>query len=275
MSETVTSLQFYLSEVSQNRVLTREEEVSLFKRMADGIADAREELVKCNLKFVVQICQRFRSKGLPLEDLIQEGNVGLLEAIEKFDYKLGYRFSTYAAYWIRQAIQLAIRQRGSLIRIPIRKARQLGFMSEFIQESWAIKGRPPTERELAERLKITQPQARELARLGDTVLSLDAPIDEEGTPLLEFIPDNRNRPTQNESLEHERSAKIISIIQNLNERESAVISERFGLNNGKGRSLRKVSARLGMSQEGIRRVEQRALAKLRRPSIREAVVGLL
>lgn len=275
MTQPDYSLQFYLNEISANRVLTKAEEIELFKLAAEGDGEARAEIIRCNLKFVIQVAQKFRSRGLPLEDLIQEGNIGLMEAVGKFDHKLGFRFSTYAAFWIRQAIQVAIRQRGSLIRLPVRKARLLGFMNEVVQESWSMKGRPPSESELATRLGVTPRQARDLAHMGEAVLSLDTPVGEDGTPLMDMIPDDRFVPVDRMSLESERQAKVAAAMRHLSERETIVISERFGLREEGSRSLRKVSSCLGLSQEGVRRIEQRALAKLRRPHIRESMAGLI
>lgn len=275
MSSHSTSLQAYLKEVSHHPILTRQEEIDLFVQMHDGVETAREEIVRCNLRFVIQLAQRFRSRGLPLEDLIQEGNLGLLEAIGKFDHTLGYRFSTYAAFWIRQSIQVAIRQRGSLIRIPVRKSRQLGFMNEVVQEFKSTLGRTPTDQELADRLDISKEHAQELARLGEAVLSLDTPFEEEGASLMDLIPDTVSQTTEDVALEHEREELLNNALSTLSERESSVLRYRFGLQNGTERSLRKVSVLTGLSQEGVRRVEQRAIGKLRRPQTRQSITSLL
>lgn len=268
-------LKTYLDEIGRNRVLTREEEVELFKRVQKNDEEARGVIINCNLKFVIRLAQQFKGRGMPLEDLIQEGNIGLLEAISKFDHKLGFRFSTYAAFWIRQSIQVAVRQRGSLIRLPVRKSRQLGFMNEIVQEFWSTKGRPPTENELGERLEITPEKARELAHLGEAVLSLDTPIDEDGAPLMDMVADSRSRPVDQSAIEEERTAKVAAALKLLTDRESSVIHQRFGFGSGVSRSLRNVSSRLGLSQEGVRRIEQRALNKLRRPHVRQFVSGLV
>lgn len=271
-----SSLKTYLDEIGKNRVLKREEEVDLFEQLSHGDETARETIISCNLKFVIRIAQQFRGRGMPLEDLIQEGNIGLLEAITKFNHTLGFRFSTYAAFWIRQSIQVAVRQRGSLIRIPVRKSRMLGFMNQAVQESWAMNGRPPTEDELAAKLEITNEQARELSRIGEAVLSLDTPGNEDGVPLMHLIPDTLSEPVEQKSLDDERRAKVASILELLSDREARVIHQRFGFaDGGVGRSLRKVSSRLGLSQEGVRRIEQRALRKLRRPHVRRSVNGLI
>ena len=267
----------YLDEIGRNRVLTREEEVALFKRVEKGEAEARTIIVKCNLKFVIRIAQKFRGRGLPLEDLVQEGNIGLLEAIGKFKYRMGFRFSTYAAFWIRQSIQVAVRQRGSLIRIPVRKSRQLGFMTEVYNEYLSTVGRAPSETELAERLDITPEKAKELAQLGDAVLSLDAPAvdDADAAPLMNLIADTKSKRTEERSIESEMREKVAAAMDCLTERESKVIEQRFGFGTGVSRSLRKVSRRLGLSQEGVRRVEQRALDKLRRTHVRQTIAGLI
>lgn len=275
MKNSTLGLQYYFQDIGKNRILTKDEEVRLFKQLAKGNDDARSEIIECNLKFVIQIAHRYRSKGLPLEDLIQEGNLGLLEAVKKFNYKLGFRFSTYAAFWIRQAIQVAVRQRGSLIRLPMRKARQLGFMNEIYQEYWTLKGRAPNEAELASRLEITVDQARDLARMSEAVLSLDAPLEEEGSTLMDIIPDAAAEPVGERSCKAERRQKVEEALDCLSDRENKVIRERFGFRSGNAPSLRKVSARLGLSQEGVRRIEQRALAKLRRNHVRDAMVGLI
>ncbi|MBI1784230.1 RNA polymerase sigma factor RpoD/SigA [Candidatus Sumerlaeota bacterium] len=275
MSNETNGLQSYLNEISRNRILLKEEEVEIFKQIEAGDEEARRTIIQCNLKFVIQIAHKFRSRGLPLEDLIQEGNLGLMEAVKKFNYRLGFRFSTYASFWIRQSIQVAIRQRGSLIRLPVRKARLLGFMNEVLQEYWSVKGRPPTEAELALRLKITQKQANELAQLGEAILSLDVPVEEGGIPLVEILQDQQAPHADERSMEVERRKKVAGILGFLTARENQVIRQRFGFKCGTTSSLRKVSVQMGLSQEGVRRIEQRALAKLRRAHVRQAVVGLL
>jgi RNA polymerase primary sigma factor len=265
----------YLDEIASNRVLTAEEERELFQRIEDGDDAARQEVVDCNLKFVIRIARRFLGRGLPLEDLVQEGNLGLLEAISRFDYRLGFRFSTYAAFWIRQAVQVGVRQRGSLVRIPVRKSRQLGFMSEVIQEYLSIRGRMPTEEEIGERLGISADDARELVRLGEAVLSLDATDDNDLLPLMEQLEDPRAVAADSATEEHELRDRVQSALTFLTDRENEVIRSRFGFGSGVGRSLRKVSRGMGLSQEGVRRIEQRALSKLRRPYVRQTLAGLI
>lgn len=265
----------YLDEISGNRVLTAEEERDLFQRIEAGDDEARQTVVDCNLKFVIRMARRFLGRGVPLEDLVQEGNLGLLEAIARFDYRLGYRFSTYAAFWIRQAIQVGVRQRGSLVRIPVRKSRQLGFLSEVMQEYLSVHGRPPTEEEIAERLEISVEDAQELVRLGDAVLSLDAVDENDAAPLMEQLEDPRAVCPMDYSEGRELRDKVREAMQYLSDRENEVLRSRFGFGSGVSRSLRKVSRRMGLSQEGVRRIEQRALSKLRRPYVRQTLSGLI
>jgi RNA polymerase primary sigma factor len=256
--------------------MSREEEREHFRLYKDeGSEEARDAIVECNLRFVIRVAQQFRGRGLILEDLVQEGTLGLLEAIDKFDHRLGFRFSTYAAFWIRQAIQVAVRQRGSLIRIPVRKSRMLGFLGEFVQECRSTKGRAPTEGEVAERLSITKEKARELARLSETVLSLDAPVDDEGSLLLDLIPDRHSPSPDREARDNELTAKLSAALSLLSERETSVILQRYGMEEGTRRSLRGISRRMGLSQEGVRRIEQRAMGKLRRPHVSRTLVGLI
>lgn len=275
MRQSSPCLRIYLDEIGGNRVLTRDEEVELFRRIGEGDEEARETVIQCNLKFVIRLARQFSGRGLPLEDLAQEGNIGLLEAIGRFDCERGFRFSTYSAFWIRQAMQVAVRQRGSLIRIPARKSRQLGLMRELIQESWSLQGRPPTEEELAERLEISSEKARELARIGEAVLSLDMPTDDRGATLMDFVPDRDSESVDQPAIDNQRVECVQSAMSVLNEREFHVIQERYGFQSGVTKSLRKISRLLELSQEGVRRIEQRSLRKMSRPHVRATLSGLI
>lgn len=267
--------QIYLKEISKNRVLSRDEERDLFAELAAGDEQVRGVIIDCNLKFVIRLARKFLGRGMPLEDLVQEGNIGLLEAIARFDHTLGFRFSTYSAFWIRQAIQVAVRQKGSMVRIPVRKSRQLGFLREIIQEYQSIHGRPPNEEEVAERLKITPEAAKELSRLGAAVLSIDTVENPDAPNLLEQLVDPDAVSPEESSMEMELKAKVAAVLDFLSERERQVLHHRYGFRTGTSLSLRKVSKSMGLSQEGVRRIEQRAIDKLRRPYARQTVNGLL
>ena len=275
MNQTISGIKTYLKEIARHRVLAKDEEFALFERLRQGDESAREEIIACNLRLVVRLAQRFQSKGLTLEDLIQEGNLGLLEVINRFDHNLGFRFSTYAAFWIRQSMQVAVRKQGSLIRLPVRKARLLGRMSEIIHEFHSIQGRAPDPAELAERLGISERQVGDLVKLSKTTLSLDAPLDEDGGTLSERVADEHTPLASEQSMGKELTHKINQALSQLSERENSILRLRFGLQGQKSRSLRSISSRVGLSQEGVRRVEQRALAKLARTHMRTQLAGLI
>jgi RNA polymerase primary sigma factor len=271
----INGIQQYFKEIGRHSVLTKEEEHDVFERLRQGDESARERIISCNLRLVVRMAQRFQNRGLSLEDLIQEGNIGLMEVIERFDHTLGFRFSTYAAFWIRQAIQVAVRKQGSLIRLPVRKTRHLGRMSEIVQEFQAVKGRAPSEAELAQGLQLSLDQVQDLARMNRTMLSLDAPLDEDGATLKDWLRDDRTPLPLQQSMRKQMADRVRLALRQLTPREHSILSLRFGLNGQGARSLRKVSTRIGLSQEGVRRVEQRALAKLGRQHMRGQLGGLL
>jgi RNA polymerase primary sigma factor len=276
MPEMDESLPLYLKEIAKTPVLTRTEEVTIFKRLKRGDKAAREKIIQSNLRFVVKIALEFVNRGMPLSDLIQEGNVGLLEVIDKYDYRKGFRFSTYAAFWIRQAIQVALRRTNSLIRLPIRKSRLLGKLNDIVSGLVQREGRDPTTEELARETRLRPDRLEALLRMRGAVLSLDSPSESpDESNMLERIPDLTARSPVQHSMENQAKLKVSKMLDTLSEREKTIIKLRYGFENGKNLSLRKTSKFVGLSQEGVRRVEMRALAKLRRPSSRAYVQGLL
>jgi RNA polymerase primary sigma factor len=275
MNQTSAGIKTYLKEISRNRVLTKDEEYGLFQRLRDGDESARGEIIACNLRLVVRLAQRFQGKGLSLDDLVQEGNLGLMEVINRFDHNMGFRFSTYAAFWIRQSMQVAVRKQGSLIRLPVRKARQLGRMNEVVQEYLSLQGRAPDHGEIAARLQISEKQVADLVQMSKTTLSLDCPLDEEGVTLSDRVADEKTPLPYDRFVEKEMTQKINVALGQLTERENSILRLRFGLQGQKSRSLRNISRRVGLSQEGVRRVEQRALAKLSRTHMRTQLAGLI
>jgi RNA polymerase sigma factor (sigma-70 family) len=275
MTQPTTGLKTYLKEIGRHRVLTKDEEHALFERLVGGDESARQEIIDCNLRLVVRLSLQFQNRGLPLEDLIQEGNIGLLEVIDRFDHTLGFRFSTYAAFWIRQSIQVAVRKQGSLIRLPVRKSRMLGHLSEIVHESMAVAGRAPTVTELTQKLNLSERQVVELLQISKSTVSLDAPIDEDGGVLRDRVADSVTPLPSAHSMRSEMSRKVRGVLEQLSEREHSILALRFGLSGEKARSLRMISRRVGLSQEGVRRVEQRALAKLGRAHLRRQLTGLI
>jgi RNA polymerase primary sigma factor len=274
MANCTDGLKTYFDEVSDHRLLTRDEEVELFRRMEQGDESAREEIIRCNLRFVIRMANQFQGRGLPLEDLIQEGNIGLIEVTGRFDYRRGFRFSTYAAFWIRQAMQQALRKQGNMIRLPVRKSRMLGQMNEVVSRHQNEWGRNPSLAELAEAMETTEENMTRLLKMREPVLSLDEP-NKDGFTLGEALPSDSAASPVERAVEGERKVRVKHILTYLTEREERVVRLRFGFENGKSMSLRRASRLVGLSQEGVRRIEQKALAKLRRPAISAKVAQLL
>lgn len=267
-------LKGYLHEIGRHPVLTREQEVELFRQLEQGDENAREEIVRCNLKLVVSLSHQFLGRGLPLDDLIQEGNIGLLEVIKKFDYRRGFRFSTYAAFWIRQAIQQALRKQANIIRLPVRKSRMLGNLNDVISRHQNDFCREPTVEELAVAMEVSEENMQTLMKAKESVLSLDEEYGDGGTSLGDTVPALTESPVERLVCE-QRQERVGDVLEHLNPRERRVVDLRYGFENGKPLSLRHTSKMTGLSQEGVRRIEQRALNKLRRPSIAVKVAGLL
>lgn len=271
----MSEVQAYLHEAGRGRVLGREEEIELFQRMEAGEAWAREEIVACNLRFVIKVALAYRGLGVPLADLIQEGNIGLLHVVDKFDWRRGYRFSTYAAFYIRQEIQSAVYRQSSMIRLPIRKARLLARLQEVARKHVELHGVEPSLAELA--LAVEQPEASVAALLGmrHTFTSMDGEGDDEAQPLAEVVADEATPAPDAAISARQTRAAVVDLMDFLTEREKQVLSLRYGFETGRSQSLRKASKVVGLSQEGVRRVEHRALDKLRRPAIACRVEGLL
>ncbi len=274
MSSETGGLSAYMAEVGVHPVLSKKEEIDLFKELEQGCSGAREKIIRSNLRFVIKVAQQFIGRGLPLEDLIQEGNIGLMEVVGKFDYRRGFRFSTYAAFWIRQAIQQALRKQCGLIRLPVRKGRMLGCMSGVVGQFRADNGRDPTTRELADEFDTSEETIDRLLKMRETVLSLDE-THEGGAALSETIASESAPSPFEEAAEKERCDKVREVMDFLGERERHVVRLRFGFHGEPSLSLRHASRVVGLSQEGVRRIEQKALAKLRRPAISQRVAGLL
>jgi len=276
MKEYDNTLKAYLEEISKRPVLTREEEVSLFKRYEKHDPDAKREIIESNLRFVVKIALQYMGKGLSLSDLIQEGNIGLIEVIDKFDWRRGYRFSTYAAFWIRQTIQIAVRRQNSMVRLPMRKARMMGRLTEFMNNFMLKNGREPSEDEIAKGVKISREKLNLLLPWRESILSLDRqPNESTDYNLYNFISSTDTRSPRDIYQVKEREEKVAHILAGLTERERNVMKLRYGFGNREPLSLRQASKVIGLSQEGVRKIEKRALDKLRRPATRAKLTGLL
>lgn len=269
-------VQDYLNMAAGHSILTREEEVELFQRMENGDESARDDIAAHNLRFVVKIALKYRGLGVPLADLIQEGNIGLLTVIGKFDWRKGFRFSTYAAYYIRQEIQAALHRSGSMIRLPVRKARLLGRINEFIRREFERTGAEPTTAEIAFELDIDREKVESMIELRHTFTSMESELTEDGLCMKDTLADE-SAPSPAECIDREQTkAAVVDVLDYLSDREREVLELRFGMNRrGRSYSLRGASKVVGLSQEGVRRVEHRALDKLRRPAISAQLEGLL
>ncbi len=268
-------IQDYLKKIGKHHVLTREEEVAVFQRLEGGDESAREEIIQCNLRLVVKIALQFKGCGVPISDLIQEGNIGLLNVIDKFDWKRGFRFSTYAAFWIRQEVQAALRNQGVMIRLPIRKARLMGKIADAMRVFNAMEGRDPNVEEIADYIGVEVDKIKMMMPMREAIVSLDAERTEDGGRLIDILPHENTPSPMDRISEYQTRQAVSDALDFLSDRERKVMELRFGLRGGRALSLRKTSKLVGLSQEGVRRVEARALDKLQRPAIRARLDGLL
>ena len=260
-------VRMYLKEIGKVPLLSIEEETELAKRMVEGDDQARKKLAEANLRLVVSIAKRYVGRGMMFLDLIQEGNLGLIKAVEKFDYNKGYKFSTYATWWIRQAITRAIADQARTIRIPVHMVETI---NKLIRESRRLLqelGREPTPDELAKELNMTYDKVREIMKIAQEPVSLETPIgEEEDSHLGDFIPDE-DAPAPAEAASYMLlREQLTDVLDTLTSREARVLKLRFGLEDGRSRTLEEVGKEFNVTRERIRQIEAKALRKLRHPS---------
>ena len=260
-------VRMYLKEIGKVPLLTAAEEISIAKRMADGDEEARKELIDANLRLVVSVAKKYVGKGLLFLDLIQEGNLGLIKAVEKFDYRKGYKFSTYATWWIRQAITRAIADQARTIRIPVHMVETINKLIRCQRQLIQELGREPRPEEIAKEMDITVEKVREIQKIAQEPVSLETPIgEEEDSHLGDFIPDeDAPEPATVASFTLLRE-QLMEVLDTLTPREEMVIRLRFGLDDGKTRTLEEVGRVFKVTRERIRQIEAKALRKLRQPS---------
>jgi RNA polymerase primary sigma factor len=260
-------VRMYLKEIGRVDLLTAEEEVILAKRMEMGDELAREELAEANLRLVVSIAKRYVGRGMQLLDLIQEGNLGLLKAVEKFDYHKGYKFSTYATWWIRQAITRAIADQARTIRIPVHMVETINKLIRINRSLLQELGRDPTPQEIAEVMEVTPERVREIMKIAQEPVSLETPIgEEEDSHLGDFIEDQEALAPGDAAASTLLREQLEDVLSTLTEREENVLRLRFGLDDGRNRTLEEVGQIFGVTRERIRQIEAKALRKLRHPS---------
>ena len=257
----------YLKEIGRVQLLTGAEEMALAKRMADGDEYAKKRLSEANLRLVVSIAKRYVGRGMQFLDLIQEGNLGLIKAVEKFDYTKGFKFSTYATWWIRQAITRAIADQARTIRIPVHMVETINKVKKVSSQLLHKNGHEPTPEEIAKELQIPVEKVREIMRVAQDPVSLETPIGEEEDSLLgDFIPDD-DAPAPADAASHTLlKEQLAEVLKTLTPREEKVLRLRFGLEDGRSRTLEEVGKEFNVTRERIRQIEAKALRKLRHPS---------
>ena len=260
-------VKMYLKEIGKVDLLGAEEETDLAKRMAEGDEEAKKKLAEANLRLVVSIAKRYVGRGMMFLDLIQEGNLGLIKAVDKFDYSKGYKFSTYATWWIRQAITRAIADQARTIRIPVHMVETINKLVRVSRQLVQELGREPTPEELAKELGMSVEKVREISKISQEPVSLETPIgEEEDSHLGDFIPDD-DAPAPSEAASFVMlKEQLVDVLKTLTPREEKVLRLRFGLEDGRQRTLEEVGKVFNVTRERIRQIEAKALRKLRHPS---------
>lgn len=260
-------VKMYLKEIGKVSLLDPAQETELARRMADGDESAKKRLAEANLRLVVSIAKRYVGRGMMFLDLIQEGNLGLIKAVDKFDYSKGYKFSTYATWWIRQAITRAIADQARTIRIPVHMVETINKLVRVSRQLVQELGREPTPEELAKELNMSIDKVREISKISQEPVSLETPIgEEEDSHLGDFIPDD-DAPAPSEAASFVLlKEQLVDVLKTLTPREEKVLRLRFGLDDGRQRTLEEVGKEFNVTRERIRQIEAKALRKLRHPS---------
>ena len=260
-------VRMYLKEIGKVPLLSAEEEIELAKRMENGDQAAKKRLAEANLRLVVSIAKRYVGRGMLFLDLIQEGNLGLIKAVEKFDYTKGYKFSTYATWWIRQAITRAIADQARTIRIPVHMVETINKLIRVSRQLLQELGREPTPEEIAEEMNMPVERVREILKISQEPVSLETPIgEEEDSHLGDFIQDDNVPVPAEAAAQTLLKEQLDEVLDTLTEREQKVLRLRFGMNDGRARTLEEVGREFDVTRERIRQIEAKALRKLRHPS---------
>lgn len=260
-------VRMYLKEIGKVPLLSGTEEIDLAKKMEQGDDEAKKKLCEANLRLVVSIAKRYVGRGMLFLDLIQEGNLGLIKAVDKFDWRKGYKFSTYATWWIRQAITRSIADQARTIRIPVHMVETINKLIRISRQLLQEFGREPTPEEIALEMDITEEKVREILKIAQEPVSLETPIgEEEDSHLGDFIPDDDVPAPADAAAFSMLKEQLVEVLDTLTDREQKVLKLRFGLEDGRARTLEEVGRRFDVTRERIRQIEAKALRKLRHPS---------
>lgn len=260
-------VRMYLKEIGKVSLLTAEEEIELAKRMEAGDEEAKKKLCESNLRLVVSIAKKYVGRGMLFLDLIQEGNLGLIKAVDKFDWRKGFKFSTYATWWIRQAITRSIADQARTIRIPVHMVETINKLMRIQRQLIQELGRDPTPAEIAEVMEVSEDKVREILKIAQEPVSLETPIgEEEDSHLGDFIPDEEVPAPAEATAFSMLKEQLVEVLDTLTEREQKVLKLRFGLEDGRARTLEEVGKQFDVTRERIRQIEAKALRKLRHPS---------
>ena len=260
-------VRMYLKEIGRVPLLTSDQEIDIAKRMADGDEEAKQQLAEANLRLVVSVAKRYVGRGMQFLDLIQEGNLGLIKAVEKYDYSKGFKFSTYATWWIRQAITRAIADQARTIRIPVHMVETINRLIRTSRQLLQELGREPTPEEIAEKMEMPVERVREIMKISQDPVSLETPIgEEEDSHLGDFIQDDHVQVPVDAATYTLLHEQLMEVLDTLTEREQKVLRLRFGLDDGRPRTLEEVGRQFNVTRERIRQIEAKALRKLRHPS---------
>ena len=261
------SVKMYLKDIGQVPLLRPDEEIELAKRMSEGDVEAKNRLIEANLRLVVSIAKRYVGRGMQFLDLIQEGNLGLMKAVEKFDYTKGFKFSTYATWWIKQSITRAIADQARTIRIPVHMVETINKTGRVARQLLQTLGREPTTAEIAEKMGLTEEKVIEIQKIAQDPVSLEKPIgEEEDSHLGDFIEDNTSASPAEKAETRMLKEHLLEVLSTLTPRENEVIRKRYGLDDSRPKTLEEVGREFNVTRERIRQIEAKALRKLRHPN---------